>query len=266
MAVPREDDRYREAVAANDSRDTNRGVSNLGTRNPKPVVNPFPVRRRGDTAVPGRRDPRDAGGWRDVKKRREGEEMDRLLAETQEREDLDDEERGLVEQEQLRRHAIAQQEAAAQQEAQMSVAGGVHGSGESKVDYRIGVIAMFFMLAMAVIVDGLQFVLQFIPGVGQVIAWLLAFVTGGFYFMWFHLLGVGYMSGKLAPVKLGGILVGSVIELVPIINALPTLTPTVLTLILASRIEDKLKSKNPQAKKKESTRGMKLRPQRISRR
>lgn len=208
--------------------------SRAAATGPKPVRNPFPVARRGDAPVPGKQGPQKAGAWRQVKKRRALEETSRALENALERDDLTDEEREALLLEQYRLQAVAEQEEYSGESE--SIASGSVSSGG--VGHRIGPVTMFFMLACALIADCLQFLVQFIPGVGQVIGWIIAFLAGGFFFMWFYMLGVSYFSGKKSFAKISAVLGMSVVELVPLVDALPALTVGVLAIILSSRAED----------------------------
>lgn len=100
------------------------------------------------------------------------------------------------------------------------------------------------MVLLAVFFDGLQdFFLLFnlIPIVGFILSalfsWLVTIFSTVIFGLWFFLCGVSYTDRKAAT-KLLIILSSVVVELIPIIDALPAITFGVVALIIVSRIED----------------------------
>jgi len=113
---------------------------------------------------------------------------------------------------------------------------------------RISVPVALLMVALALIFDGLQDLALFvnvIPAVGTVIdfifsemiAWLAAII----FFVWFAVLGVNY-GGKKAALKLLISLSSFIVELIPLIDALPAITVGVVSLIIITRAEDSVVS------------------------
>lgn len=110
---------------------------------------------------------------------------------------------------------------------------------------RVGTIAAFFMLATAITFDALQFFLTFIPFLGVVINIFITVLAAMIFWLWFLLLGVSYFSGKKMGLKLAAAMGGLIVELVPIIDALPAITVGVTVVIIATRLEDAAPSGRP---------------------
>jgi hypothetical protein len=99
-----------------------------------------------------------------------------------------------------------------------------------KVKYRIGGAAAFFMLFIAGSVD----LITLIPLVGTFIGWIFWI----FFSMYMVFSGIGLRSKNIIT---GGI--STIIELVPGLQMLPSITTGVLMIIFSTRAEDKIKSK-----------------------
>lgn len=106
---------------------------------------------------------------------------------------------------------------------------------EEKKKHKIGNVTAIFMLLLAAIADGLQFLLTLsvllIP-----LSLLLTFLCGVGFALWFLILGA--YSGKGAEKKILTSLISSVAELIPLINAVPAITAGVLINIALSRLDD----------------------------
>ncbi len=103
-------------------------------------------------------------------------------------------------------------------------------------EHRVGNGAAGAMLALALVIDGLQFILT-LSVVGSIVASVIAAISAFCFWLWFALLGVKYL-GQNGSRKMFIALAASVAELVPFINALPATTIGVLGIIIDSRIED----------------------------
>ena len=109
------------------------------------------------------------------------------------------------------------------------------------VEYRIGTFSGFLIVATAVFLDGIGFLLM-LTGLGEIVTELIGICGSILFFVWFLFLGVSFMSGK-ATQKLGVIGVGTLIEVIPFINGIsPTFTIETVSLIAISRKEDKEKA------------------------
>ena len=120
------------------------------------------------------------------------------------------------------------------------------GGDMQEVPLRIGNFSAALWLGLAVIFDGVQFLVSFfhvIPYAGNAIAFvvttfisLAAWILFSICFALFH--RVNYFSGKKAALKLLAVFGSVVIEIIPLLNALPAITSGVLLIIVATRIED----------------------------
>lgn len=108
---------------------------------------------------------------------------------------------------------------------------------------RIGNVTAFLMISMAVIFDAVQFLLNFIPGLGQIAGLFITFLTATIFGLWFLLLGVSYFGGKKAGLKMTAAFGSVITELVPIVSALPAITMGVVVIIIATWAEDRLPTK-----------------------
>jgi hypothetical protein len=142
---------------------------------------------------------------------------------------------------------------------QASAAGPVTG----KPKHRVGNVAMMLMLMASILLDGVQILLQFIPIIGQIISLLLGVLAAVFFALWFMLLGVNYFSGKKAGVKLAAVFSSVIVEIIPIVDALPAISFGVLAVIMASRSEDKRNARKEGASTPTSRTRFRMGPQKI---
>ena len=102
---------------------------------------------------------------------------------------------------------------------------------------KIGNVTAGLMVACALLVDGLQFLLT-LTVVGSVVASILTPIIAFMFWLWFALMGVQYLGrggGKKALIAL----TAGIAELVPFINALPVTTVGVVGIIATERAEEK---------------------------
>ena len=104
-----------------------------------------------------------------------------------------------------------------------------------KKKHKIGNVTAGFMLLLALIADGLQFLLT-LAVVLIPLSLLLTFLCGIGFALWFFILGA--YSGKGAEKKALTSLVSMVAEFIPVINAVPAITAGVLINIVLSRLDD----------------------------
>ena len=102
--------------------------------------------------------------------------------------------------------------------------------------HTIGNVTAGFMITVALLMDGVQFLLTLsvllVP-----LSWLVTFFSIILFWLWFVLSGVKYSGtngGKRLLIMLGT----AVAELVPFINALPAITAGVIGTIVQTRLED----------------------------
>lgn len=100
----------------------------------------------------------------------------------------------------------------------------------------IGNATAIFLIAVAVVVDGIQFLLT-LTVLGSVLSTLVTFFASIMFFLVFFLLGVKY-TGKGGGVKLASMLGASITELVPFLNAIPAWTAGVVAIIIQERIKE----------------------------
>ncbi len=115
-------------------------------------------------------------------------------------------------------------------------------AAEEKVTYRIGVVTGLFMLMFTIVADLLQFLLTLLV-VTIPVAYLVTFLAQISLFIWLAILGVSYFGGKKAYQNLIALGSSVIIELVPIISALPAITAATAFIIFNSRAEDREKFK-----------------------
>jgi len=113
------------------------------------------------------------------------------------------------------------------------------------VTYRIGMVQACFMVGVAVIADLLQVLLD-LTGILAIASDIVTFLAESVLGIWFMINGVQFTSGKRALSKFLTAFGTTIIELVPIIDALPTLTIGTIFIIHASRKEDREKTKEAQ--------------------
>jgi hypothetical protein len=104
---------------------------------------------------------------------------------------------------------------------------------------RISNGVALLLISFAVTIDGLEFFLTFLPLLGQAINLLLSVFAFCALGLWFALLGVNYFGGKKAGLKAATLFAVPVIEMVPLVSALPALTAGVVILIMATWSEDR---------------------------
>ncbi|MDB5189696.1 MAG: hypothetical protein JWN49_22 [Parcubacteria group bacterium] len=107
-----------------------------------------------------------------------------------------------------------------------------------KIEYRIGFVAAAFMFMTALFLDLTQILLS-ITGVFILASDLVTFMAAPAFGIWFLLLRVNYFGGKKAVAKVTAALVTVVVELVPVVDALPCITIGVISVIRSSRAEDR---------------------------
>lgn len=115
---------------------------------------------------------------------------------------------------------------------------------------RIPTLVGIGMIIVAVVFDGLQFFLSFfhvVPWAGSALATVanvfIAFLAYIIFGLWFASLNVNFFGGKRAAVKLLAVFGTLVIEILPLIDALPAILAGVMTMIAATRIEDTIGNK-----------------------
>lgn len=109
--------------------------------------------------------------------------------------------------------------------------------GFGETHYRISAFESALMVAVAVFYDLVQFALTWLLGwigLGFIVSWLMTIWAGLTFGLWFTLKGASIMSGRRAA-ALG---VGTIIEIIPILNFLPGWTVSVIISLSVTRAED----------------------------
>jgi hypothetical protein len=119
----------------------------------------------------------------------------------------------------------------------------------------IGMIVAVLMVMLALLFDAAQFLATFLhilPVVGNaaavVFAWFITILATSIFAVWFALHDISYASGRGAGRRMLIALSAVVIELIPIIDALPAITIGVIGIIIESRIQDAQKAIAPKAR------------------
>lgn len=116
---------------------------------------------------------------------------------------------------------------------------------EPVLAYRISWVSGGIILGIAVLADLVQFFLA-LTVVFSFVSDIVAVVAGAIIWLFLLASGVSFMRGKKSFGRLGGFLVTAVIELIPILDALPTLSLDTWYNIVSSRSEDRLAFKEQQ--------------------
>jgi hypothetical protein len=106
------------------------------------------------------------------------------------------------------------------------------------VKYRINLITAGFMVGFALIVDGVQFLFT-LTGVLAIANSIISILAEFSLWLWCMLVGVNYFGGKQASKNIIAVLTAIVVELVPVLDALPAFTTQTIILIYNSRVEDR---------------------------
>ena len=101
------------------------------------------------------------------------------------------------------------------------------------------------MLGVALTIDGVQFLLNFIPFIGWIFVSLISIFAWLTFYLWFKLNGIPFLRGKAALLRITSILsVGGIIEIIPILNDLPAWTFAVAVMLVIVKLEDKMYNLN----------------------
>ncbi|MBI2097836.1 MAG: hypothetical protein HYT46_02815, partial [Candidatus Vogelbacteria bacterium] len=102
--------------------------------------------------------------------------------------------------------------------------------GFGEIHYRISAIESGLMIAVAIIYDLVQIALTWL----FIGSWLMTIWAGMTFGLWFTLKGASIISGRRAA-SLG---IGAIIEAIPLLNALPGWTVSVIISLSVTRAED----------------------------
>lgn len=85
---------------------------------------------------------------------------------------------------------------------------------------KIGIVMAFLLMYFAICADLIQFAITFLPAAGQIINTVASIAIGLAFFVWFRIIGIKFSLIK-DPKKMFGIVAGPIIEVIPVIQALP---------------------------------------------
>lgn len=114
-----------------------------------------------------------------------------------------------------------------------------------RVKYRISSGDAGILISVAIFYDAMQAILNLIPLIGNAIAWVMSIIAWLTFYIWFKIKGVSFQDAKYYK----KLLLGGLIEAIPIVNFLPSWTITVIRLIRESRKEDLANEKKKVAAK-----------------
>ena len=103
---------------------------------------------------------------------------------------------------------------------------------------RISRTVAGLMVGTAALVDSGQFVLNLIPVLGQFMGLMMSFIAFIGFVLWFALMGVNFIAGRRAGMKMMAAFGTTIVELVPLVQALPAMSMGVAITIIASWLED----------------------------
>lgn len=105
------------------------------------------------------------------------------------------------------------------------------GNNSSKISKGAAVI----MVCVAIFIDIAQFLLNFIPGPGWIIIWIVNAIVWSTFYIWFRSKGVNFSGTK----KSRNLATAFVFELIPILDALPGWTVAITLTIRSVWKEEK---------------------------
>jgi len=103
----------------------------------------------------------------------------------------------------------------------------------------------WLMLGVAIAVDATSALVNLIPIVGQIASFFVGLFFTMTFWLWFKMNGMNFSKPK----NILGLAGGSIIEMIPVLNALPAWTATVLYLTRVEKIIDKTVAQVPGASK-----------------
>ncbi len=112
------------------------------------------------------------------------------------------------------------------------------------VPHKISNITAAFMIGLALLLDGFQFLLTLLV-VTAPLSIFIAFLSICIFGVWFALCKVNYFSGKGAGLKSFSVFGSTILELVPFLDGLPGITAGVIGVIVGSRMGETKKKTIP---------------------
>lgn len=103
---------------------------------------------------------------------------------------------------------------------------------------RIGNMQGALIIGVAGVIDGVQFLLNFIPFIGWIFVSLLSIFAWMTFWFWFKLNNISFLKGKTALLRLAALSIGGIIEIIPIVNDLPAWIIAVAIMFVVVKLED----------------------------
>lgn len=97
---------------------------------------------------------------------------------------------------------------------------------------KIGIVMIFLLMYFGICADLIQFALTWVLGAGQIINTIASIPIGLALFIWFRIIGIKFSFIK-DPKKMFGIVAGPIIEVIPVIQALPGWSVAIFLTILS---------------------------------
>lgn len=105
------------------------------------------------------------------------------------------------------------------------------GNADSKINKSTAVM----MVCVSIFIDLIQFLLNFIPIIGWIVIWIINLIVWLTFYIWFRARGVNFSGSK----KANNLAVAFVLELIPILDALPAWTFAVVSIIGTTWAEER---------------------------
>ncbi|PIR86584.1 hypothetical protein COU13_00070 [Candidatus Kaiserbacteria bacterium CG10_big_fil_rev_8_21_14_0_10_43_70] len=99
----------------------------------------------------------------------------------------------------------------------------------------IGILGSFFLIASAIAVDSLQFLLTWIPAIGLALNTAISFFAAITFIIWLSYWNVSFLDAKYALRGFSGLIA----EIIPIISSFPVWSAVIISIIVANRFRKK---------------------------
>jgi len=105
----------------------------------------------------------------------------------------------------------------------------------SEKEKKIGGFGAFFLTGAAFSVDGLQFLLTFIPAIGIVLNTIISFFAAISFIIWMSYWNISFLDSRYATRGLVGLLG----EIIPVISSFPVWTGVIIWIIATNKMQKK---------------------------
>lgn len=106
---------------------------------------------------------------------------------------------------------------------------------------RIGNMQGVFMIGVALTIDGVQVLLDMVF-IGLILDSFISIFAWMLFWFWFRLNDVSFLRGKAALLRLVAISGAGIIEIIPLVNDIPSWTFAVAIMLATIAIEDSVKN------------------------